>query len=105
MIAESYERIHRSNLVGMGVLPLQFRHGEGARELALDGTEVYDITGIARGLEPGGEVEVKAARGDGSIVHFRATVRLDSDVELAYYRNGGILHTVLRRLARERSAQ
>ena len=105
VIAESYERIHRSNLVGMGVLPLQFRRVEGAAELALDGTEVYDITGIACGLEPGGEVEVKAMRDDGSIVRFRATVRLDSDVELAYYRNGGILHTVLRRLARERSAR
>ncbi len=99
VIAESYERIHRSNLVGMGVLPLQFRDGEGAEALGLDGTEVYDITGIADGLEPGEEVNVAATRGDGSRVEFRARVRLDSDVEVDYYRNGGILQTVLRRLA------
>ncbi len=101
VVAESYERIHRSNLVGMGVLPLQFLDGEGAGALGLDGTEVYDIGGIAKGLEPGGEVPVSARRSDGSTVDFRATVRLDSDVELDYYRNGGILHTVLRRLAAE----
>ena len=101
VIAESYERIHRSNLVGMGVLPLQFQDGEGAGALGLDGTEVYDIAGIADGLEPGEEVAVSAARRDGSKVGFRATVRLDSDVEVDYYRNGGILHTVLRRLAEE----
>ena len=101
VIAESYERIHRSNLVGMGVLPLQFREGEGAEALALDGTEVYDITGIARGLEAGGEVGVVATRGDGTRVRFRAKVRLDSPVEVDYHRNGGILHTVLRRLAKQ----
>jgi len=101
VIAESYERIHRSNLVGMGVLPLQFGDGEGARSLELNGTEVYDITGIASGLEPGGQVEVTATRADGSLASFQATVRLDSDVEVDYYRNGGILHTVLRRLAAE----
>ena len=100
-IAESYERIHRSNLVGMGVLPLQFQDGEGAEQLGLNGTEVYDIVGIARGLERGGEVEVTATRDDGSTVTFQATARLDSDVEVDYYRNGGILHTVLRRLAAE----
>ena len=99
VIAESYERIHRSNLVGMGVLPLQFRDGDGAETLGLDGTEVYDITGIERGLEPGGEVEVTATREDGTTVRFRAKVRLDSRVEVDYHRNGGILHTVLRRLA------
>ena len=101
VIAESYERIHRSNLVGMGVLPLQFGDGEGARSLELNGTEVYDITGIVSGLEPGGQVEVTATRADGSMASFQATVRLDSDVEVDYYRNGGILHTVLRRLAAE----
>ncbi len=99
VIAESYERIHRSNLVGMGVLPLQFETGEGAEALGLNGTEFYDIDGIARGLEPGGKLRVRASRDDGSAVSFQATVRLDSDVELDYYRNGGILHTVLRRLA------
>ena len=99
VIAESYERIHRSNLVGMGVLPLQFREGEGAEQLGLTGFEVYDVTGIATGPEPGGEVAVSAIRKDGSTVAFTATVRLDSEVEVEYYRNGGILHTVLRKLA------
>ena len=99
VIAESYERIHRSNLVGMGVLPLQFREGEGAEQLGLTGFEVYDVTGIATGPEPGGEAAVSAVRKDGSTVAFTATVRLDSDVEVEYYRNGGILHTVLRKLA------
>ncbi len=101
VIAESYERIHRSNLVGMGVLPLQFQDGEGAEQLGLDGTEVYDITGIVRGLEPGGKVSVRASREDGPAITFEAAVRLDSEVEVEYYRNGGILHTVLRRLAAE----
>ena len=99
VIAESYERIHRSNLVGMGVLPLQFREGHGAERLGLTGFEVYEVTGIATGLEPGGEVAVSATREDGSTVAFSAIVRLDSDVELEYYKNGGILHTVLRKLA------
>ncbi len=99
VIAESYERIHRSNLVGMGVLPLQFREGEGAEQLGLTGFEVYDVTGIATGPEPGGEVAVSAIRKDGPTVAFTATVRLDSEVEVEYYRNGGILHTVLRKLA------
>ncbi len=99
VIAESYERIHRSNLVGMGVLPLQFREGEGAEQLGLTGFEVYDVTGIATGPEPGSEVAVSAIRKDGSTVAFTATVRLDSEVEVEYYRNGGILHTVLRKLA------
>ena len=99
VIAESYERIHRSNLVGMGVLPLQFEEGEGAEKLRLTGFEEYSVTGIADGLEPGGEVDVRATRKDGTSVAFKAAVRLDSDVELEYYRNGGILHTVLRKLA------
>ena len=100
VIAESYERIHRSNLVGMGVLPLQFEEGEGAETLGLTGFEAYDVTGIAGGLKPGGEVGVRATRRDGTAVDFRAGVRLDSEVEVDYYRNGGILHTVLRKLAR-----
>ena len=100
VIAESFERIHRSNLVGMGVLPLEFAKGEGAETLGLTGFEVYDVTGIVGGLEPGGEVAVRATRRDGPVVDFKATVRLDSDVEVEYYRNGGILHTVLRKLAR-----
>ena len=99
VIAESYERIHRSNLVGMGVLPLQFREGDGAESLGLTGFEEFDLTGIADGLAPGGTVRVRATRKDGRSVAFDTVVRLDSDVELEYYRNGGILHTVLRKLA------
>ena len=100
MIAESYERIHRSNLVGMGVLPLQFMPGEGKDSLGLTGRETFDITGIAAGLEPRGTVEVVARREDGQEVRFQAEARLDSDVDVEYYRNGGILHTVLRKMAR-----
>ncbi len=100
VIAESYERIHRSNLVGMGVLPLQFQDGEGAGALGLVGTETIIINGIADGLEPGKNLRVTALRESGQEVDFRATARLDSEVEVEYYRNGGILHTVLRKIAK-----
>ena len=100
VIAESYERIHRSNLVGMGVLPLQFLAGEGAAALGLNGWETYAITGVADSLRPGALLDVVASREDGTEVRFRATARLDSDVDVDYYRNGGILHTVLRRMER-----
>ena len=100
VIARSYERIHRSNLVGMGVLPLQFPEGESARSLGLDGSETFDIRGIVDGLQPGSSVTVAARKDDGSTVEFEADVRLDSDVDVEYYRNGGILHTVLRKMAR-----
>ena len=100
VIAESYERIHRSNLVGMGVLPLQFLPGDGAAKLGLTGREVLAIGGIARGLRPGASLEVHAKREDGTTVQFHATARLDSEVDVEYYRNGGILHTVLRRMSR-----
>ncbi|HSG50153.1 MAG TPA: aconitate hydratase AcnA, partial [Longimicrobiales bacterium] len=100
VIAESYERIHRSNLVGMGVLPLEFADGASAQSLGLTGRETFDIAGIADGLEPGGRLEVVATREDGSQVRFPALVRLDSDVDVDYYRNGGILHTVLRKMGR-----
>ncbi len=99
VIAESYERIHRSNLVGMGVLPLQFQEGDGAGSLGLTGFEAFDLRGIADGLAPGGTVRVRATTKEGRRVAFDTVVRLDSDVELEYYRNGGILHTVLRKLA------
>jgi aconitate hydratase len=99
VIAESYERIHRSNLVGMGVLPLQFLAGEGAEALGLNGRETYTITGVADGLRPGALLDVVASREDGTDLRFRTTARLDSDVDVDYYRNGGILHTVLRRMA------
>jgi aconitate hydratase len=98
VIAESYERIHRSNLVGMGVLPLQFKPGEGVVELGLDGREILDITGISGGLEPGQMVTVRAVRDDGSEQVFEVIARLDTPVEVAYYRNGGVLHTILRRM-------
>jgi len=106
VIAESYERIHRSNLVGMGVLPLEFKPGEDRKSLGLDGTETIDIEGIAGGLRPGQELEVTARRGDGSVKRFKVIARLDSPVEVDYYRNGGILQTVLRRLlARSKRAE
>ncbi len=102
VIAESYERIHRSNLVGMGVLPLQFEEGENAATLGLTGSELYDVAGIESGLlDVGSMLHVRAHRENGSVVEFRAIARLDSEVEIEYYRNGGILQTVLRRLAAE----
>jgi aconitate hydratase len=100
VIAESYERIHRSNLVGMGVLPLQFLEGEGRASLGLTGTETFDLTGVSDGLVPGEKIEVVARGEDGSAVRFQAIARLDSRIDVEYYRNGGILHTVLRKMAR-----
>ncbi|MDX1601150.1 MAG: aconitase family protein, partial [Anaerolineales bacterium] len=101
VIAESYERIHRSNLVGMGVLPLQFQPGEGPEVLGLTGHETITIRGLAGGFEPGDLVDVTATTDDGTEVTFQATIRIDTPVEVDYYRNGGILHTVLRRLLDE----
>jgi len=99
VLAESYERIHRSNLVGMGVLPLQYEPGSSAESLGLTGDEEFDVTGLEGKLEPGMRVVVKARRKDAEIA-FRAIARLDTPVEVDYYRNGGILQTVLRKLAR-----
>ena len=99
VIATSFERIHRSNLVGMGVLPLQFREGESRESLGLDGTEIFDISLDDR-LVPRQAVEVMARKPDGEVVHFVTTCRIDTPVEVVYYRNGGILHTVLRQLAK-----
>jgi aconitate hydratase len=98
VIAESFERIHRSNLVGMGVLPLEFHPGDGWEELALTGRERFTIAGIET-LQPGQELTVVARREDGTEITFTARARIDSAGELAYYRNGGILHYVLRTLA------
>jgi aconitate hydratase len=100
VIAESYERIHRSNLVGMGVLPLQFRDGESRQSLELTGSEVFDITGVAGGIKPLQEVSVRARRADGSVLEFKAIARLDSPMDVAYYQHGGILQYVLRQLMR-----
>ena len=96
VIAESYERIHRSNLVGMGVLPLAYEPGTDRKSLGLTGRETFTITGIASGLTPGGRVQVKATAEDGTVTTFPAVVRLNSPVELEYYRHGGILQRVLR---------
>jgi len=101
VIAESFERIHRSNLVGMGILPLQFKPGEGAGPLGLSGHELFDIRGVAAGLQPRQELTVRARRDDGSEVTFQTIVRIDSLTEIEYYRHGGILQMVLRRLVRD----
>jgi aconitate hydratase len=99
VIAESYERIHRSNLVGMGILPLQYRPGETADLLGLTGEEIYDITGLADTLTKGTKVvTVKATSADGSAKSFTATVRIDTPQEVLYYQHGGILQFVLRQL-------
>jgi aconitate hydratase len=100
VIAESYERIHRSNLVGMGILPLQYEPGTTRQSLGLSGRETLSIGGIAKGLTPGGKVSVTATAEDGKVTNFQAIVRLNSAVELDYYRNGGILQRVLRMFAR-----
>lgn len=97
-IAESFERIHRSNLVGMGILPLQFKQGENKESLKLTGKEVYDIEGIEGELKPRQEVTVKVTREDGSTFTFQTIARLDSPIDVTYYQNGGILLAVLRRL-------
>ena len=101
VLAESYERIHRGNLVGMGVLPLQFQPGQNVASLGLTGEEVFDISGFAENIQPRSEISVAAVGSDGAKKSFKATVRLDSEVEVTYYRNGGILPAVLRNFLRE----
>jgi aconitate hydratase len=98
VIAESFERIHRSNLIGMGVLPLQFKPGEGRASLGLTGMETYDILGPGGDLQPGEEVSVRAVSGDGSEKAFTVSVRIDSALELDQYRNGGILPFIFRKM-------
>jgi aconitate hydratase len=102
VIAESFERIHRSNLVGMGVLPLQFEEGQSWKSLGLTGRETFDITGLNNQVQPGQKVDVTATREDGSKLAFQAILRLDSMVDVDYYRNGGILQTVLRQIMKEK---
>ena len=103
VLAESYERIHRSNLVGMGILPLQFQHGENAESLQLTGEETYSVPGLKAMLESkfadGKQITVEATRADGNIVSIPATVRIDTPQEILYYQHGGILQYVLRQLA------
>jgi aconitate hydratase len=98
VIATSYERIHRSNLVGMGVLPLEFADGATWSSLGLDGKETFDIPDLSDDLEPRSSVKVTAHKEDGTTIDFNTTVRIDTPVEMDYYRNGGILQTVLRNL-------
>mgnify|MGYP003650153451 CR=1 FL=1 len=99
VIATSYERIHRSNLIGMGVLPLQFAEGESHEGLGLDGTETFSIP-VTDDVQPLSSIKVTATKRDGKTVEFTTTCRIDTPVEVDYYRNGGILHTVLRRMAK-----
>ena len=98
VLAESFERIHRSNLVGMGVLPLQFMPGESAQSLGLTGRERFSISGVSEDLRPGKELHASARSDQGSEITFSLKARLDSPVEIEYYRNGGILQAVLRSL-------
>ncbi len=98
VIATSYERIHRSNLVGMGVLPLQFKDEQSADSLGLDGHETFDILGLSNEIQPQCEVAVRATKENGDVVDFKADLRLDTSIEVEHYRNGGILHTVLRNM-------
>jgi aconitate hydratase len=100
VIARSFERIHRSNLVFMGVLPLEFPEGEDAGSLGLNGDEAFDID-IPADVQPLQQVAVHAISPDGTRKSFEAKVRIDTPVEVEYYRNGGILHAVLRRMATE----
>ena len=101
VIAESYERIHRSNLVGMGVLPLQFPEGQGRLELGLDGSEVFTIRGL-KDVQASGAVQVEVRSANGELKTFEALVRLDTDVEVGYYQNGGILQTVLKNMLKRK---
>jgi aconitate hydratase len=98
VVAESFERIHRSNLVGMGVVPLQFKAGSTAESLGLTGQEKVTIRGLAGRIAPRQDVTVEVERASGPASSFAATVRLDTPVEVDYYRNGGILQTVLRKM-------
>ena len=99
VIVESFERIHRSNLVGMGVLPLQFKGNDTRTSLGLTGHETFDITGIADGLEPQQDVDVRITYVDGRSKNIKVLCRIDTANEVEYYKNGGILHYVLRNLA------
>ncbi|MGH2568624.1 MAG: aconitate hydratase, partial [Bacteroidota bacterium] len=101
VIAESFERIHRSNLVGMGVLPLQFEEGQNAKSLGLTGFETYDIEGIAEGIQPLKKMRVKATKPDGTTVAFTTIARIDTPNEVDYYKNDGILQYVLRTLLKK----
>lgn len=92
---------HRSNLIGLGILPLQFKEGENVKSLGLTGFETFSIEGIDRDLKSGKKMDVKAAKPDGTVVQFSATARLDTPNEVDYYKNDGILQFVLRQLLKK----
>jgi aconitate hydratase len=100
IIAESFERIHRSNLVGMGVLPIQFKKGTNVASLGLDGGEIFDITDLDN-ITPNKEIKISATNPSGTSLEFHAIVKLDSLIEISYYRNGGILQYVLRNILKK----
>ena len=99
VLAESYERIHRSNLIGMGVLPVQFLPGETRKTLGLNGLETYDLVGLGNGLKPQQKLEIRAVLSDGTSKTFSVLARVDTPNEVLYYQHGGILHYVLRMLS------
>ena len=99
VVAQSFERIHRSNLVGMGVLPLQFKEGTNAQTLKLDGTETFDVLGLGPGLKPQQDLTLRITRANGQVETVPVTCRIDTPIEIDYYQHGGILPYVLRQLA------
>ena len=103
VIAESYERIHRSNLVGMGVIPLQFIEGENSDSLNLNGSEIYDFEGLEKTIVPNSKIKVNVTRENGEKFHFYTMIRIDTDIEAEYYYNGGLLPYVLRKMVKESS--
>jgi aconitate hydratase len=103
VVAQSFERIHRSNLVGMGVLPLQFKEGLNAQSLQLDGTETYDIVGLGADLKPQQNLTLRITRPNGAVENIAVTCRIDTPIEIDYYQHGGILPFVLRQLLRSAS--
>jgi aconitate hydratase len=98
VVAQSFERIHRSNLVGMGVLPLQFKDGTTAQTLKLDGTETYDVVGLTAAIKPQQDLTLKITRKDGSVENVVVRCRIDTPIEIDYYQHGGILPYVLRQI-------
>ena len=98
VVAASFERIHRSNLVGMGVLPLQFLEGTNAQSLGLDGSETYSITGLSDSIQPGQKLSLEIRRANGETQTVPVKLRIDTPIEIDYYRHGGILQFVLREL-------
>ena len=98
VVAQSFERIHRSNLVGMGVLPLQFKEGTNAQTLKLDGTETYDVLGLGAGLEPQQDLQLRITRPNGQVESVAVACRIDTPIEVDYYQHGGIVPYVLRQL-------